>query len=112
MALFEVPGWDMPKGIQPTTEGNSRKRKRPTEETSSSRLQTAEVNVERLMEKLTKDNGRPGGKKKKQNSKASEKKRPDKERRNAERNGLSDGRGHGSPVRSKNERSKIGRAHV
>lgn len=51
--LFDVPGWSVP---EPTTSGlksekSTKKRKRPTSDTSS-RLFSAELNLERLMDKL------------------------------------------------------------
>ncbi|KAF5369795.1 hypothetical protein D9758_001179 [Tetrapyrgos nigripes] len=59
MPLFEVPGWIVPDG--PVAESsNSRKRKRPaTESETSLKLHSAEVNLEKLVKKLT---GNGGGK--------------------------------------------------
>ncbi|TDL29614.1 hypothetical protein BD410DRAFT_780076 [Rickenella mellea] len=47
MALFDVPGWSVPS--EPTP--NSRKRKRPSH-SNSEKVQSASVNVEKLMKKL------------------------------------------------------------
>ncbi|KAJ3992817.1 ribosomal RNA-processing protein 8 [Lentinula boryana] len=53
MPLFDVPGWSVP--ADPLTEPNSRKRKRPASETGSaqSRVHSAEINLEKLVKKLT-----------------------------------------------------------
>ncbi|KAL5488237.1 RRP8 [Sanghuangporus weigelae] len=53
MALFEVPGWSMPSGVRPIADATLKKRKRgaPSED-STSKLQTASVNLEKLMESL------------------------------------------------------------
>ncbi|PAV20800.1 ribosomal rna-processing 8 [Pyrrhoderma noxium] len=61
MALFEVPGWSVPADMHPVTSQNARKRKRPVPETTS-KLQTAEVNVEKLMKSI--DNSRELGNRK------------------------------------------------
>lgn len=53
MALFEVPGWTVPKLAQPSpsSSSNARKRKRPSG-VSDDKLQSAEVNLEKLMKKI------------------------------------------------------------
>lgn len=55
MALFEVPGWDTPK--DGPSSSPSKKRKRPPSGNVDSKLQSAEINLEKLMKKL---DGKPG----------------------------------------------------
>ncbi|KAI5124858.1 hypothetical protein M0805_007291 [Coniferiporia weirii] len=58
MALFDVPGWTIPADVQPASSANSRKRKRPgsaSGDGSSGKVQSAEVNMEKLMKKLGKE---------------------------------------------------------
>ena len=73
MVLFEVPGWDTPKDGPSITP--AKKRKRPSADGSNSKLIAAEVNLEKLIEKL--DAGKKGthgisrkGKKRKSDSSA------------------------------------------
>ncbi|KIK65394.1 hypothetical protein GYMLUDRAFT_219386 [Collybiopsis luxurians FD-317 M1] len=51
MPLFDVPGWSVP--ADPVLESGSRKRKRPPSESSDSRVHSAEINLEKLVRKLT-----------------------------------------------------------
>lgn len=52
MALFEVPGWTMPSAPMTDIAQRSGKRKRPSD---ASKVQSAEVNLEKLMKKLKKN---------------------------------------------------------
>lgn len=49
----------MPSDIQPSSDGNSRKRKRPgaIDEDATVKIQTAGVNLEKLMKKLGEEEG-------------------------------------------------------
>lgn len=79
MALFDVPGWSMPAEVKPVVDGKSRKRKRSSGEAddASSKLYTAEVNVEKLMEKLADPNQTSSSaKRKKHDEKADRKNKP------------------------------------
>ncbi|KAF9075977.1 methyltransferase-domain-containing protein [Rhodocollybia butyracea] len=50
---FDVPGWSM--SADPVPEAGSRKRKRPTSDTGSeTRVHSSEINLEKLVKKLTK----------------------------------------------------------
>lgn len=72
MALFEVPGWSIPSVARPTSQ--PRKRKRPgANSNDSEKMQSAEVNIEKLMKKL--DSG--STKSDSQNSKNGKKARQD-----------------------------------
>lgn len=52
MPLFDVPGWSV--SDDPIPDSGSRKRKRPSSDTGSSeRIHSAEVNLEKLVKKLT-----------------------------------------------------------
>ncbi|KAJ4467538.1 methyltransferase-domain-containing protein [Lentinula aciculospora] len=54
MPLFDVPGWSI--SAEPVPEPDSRKRKRPASDTGSeiqSRVHSAEINLEKLVKKLT-----------------------------------------------------------
>lgn len=54
MALFDVPGWSVPAAAQPSpSSSNTKKRKRPSAAGDPGKLQTAEINMEKLMKKLT-----------------------------------------------------------
>lgn len=56
MAMFFVPGWDVPTTPRTLDSGSSRKRKRPvSSESTSNRLQAAELNLEKLVKKLGND---------------------------------------------------------
>lgn len=53
MALFDVPGWSMPALTQPSpSSGSSKKRKRPAAGDGPDKLQSAELNLEKLMKRL------------------------------------------------------------
>ncbi len=53
MALFEVPGWTVPSALVAES-SNSRKRKRPdTNGAPANKIQSAAINVEKLMKKLS-----------------------------------------------------------
>ena len=56
MALFEVPGWNVPGG--PSSDSGSRKRKRPSSvpKKSPEKLQHAEMNIDKLMKTLDNNN--------------------------------------------------------
>ncbi|KAL5527200.1 hypothetical protein ACEPAG_5991 [Sanghuangporus baumii] len=81
MALFEVPGWSMPSGVRPIADANLKKRKRgaPSED-STSKLRTASVNLEKLMESLDRPESSQKGKDKKK--KRSDEKAREKDKRN------------------------------
>lgn len=53
MALFEVPGWSMPPDARPAS--NPKKRKRPGAGPEADKIQTAQVNLEKLMKSLDSD---------------------------------------------------------
>ncbi|KAL5530539.1 RRP8 [Sanghuangporus sanghuang] len=76
MALFEVPGWSMPSDVRPIADANLKKRKRsaPSED-STSKLQTASVNLEKLMESLDRPESSPKGKDRKKKTRSDEKAR-------------------------------------
>ena len=54
MSLFDVPGWTVPKDVLPASTSGSKKRKRLGAEAFSAdqKLQSAEVNLEKLVKKL------------------------------------------------------------
>lgn len=62
MALFEVPGWTMSSETKPILPPNSKKRKRPSGP-ELEKVQTAEVNIEKLMKKLDRDGKAAEGRK-------------------------------------------------
>ena len=52
MPIFDVPGWSL--SSDPATEAGSRKPKRPPSDTGSeSQIHSAEINLEKLVKKLT-----------------------------------------------------------
>ncbi|KAF8897406.1 ribosomal RNA-processing protein 8 [Infundibulicybe gibba] len=53
MSLFPVPGWSMTSNPIPTSKPVSKKRKRPS--TNPDKLQSAEINLEKLVKKLKND---------------------------------------------------------
>ncbi|KAH8113306.1 methyltransferase-domain-containing protein [Phellopilus nigrolimitatus] len=59
MALFEVEGWTVPSNVQPAPAATSRKRKRPGTGEFGDKLQTAELNLEKLMKKMGNEAGGP-----------------------------------------------------
>ncbi|KAF5393955.1 hypothetical protein D9757_000143 [Collybiopsis confluens] len=82
MPLFNVPGWSIP--TEPVTEPGSRKRKRPANDTGSEiRIASTEVNLEKLVQKLT-------GKRDSNNSKNSKKLRRQQKEEQQSRSSLDD----------------------
>lgn len=76
MSLFEVPGWSVPAA--PVQASSSKKRKRP-EPDAGAKVQSAAVNVEKLMAKLEAGDGEHARKKaKKAKGKAVERDAPQK----------------------------------
>ncbi|TFY80820.1 hypothetical protein EWM64_g3198 [Hericium alpestre] len=78
MALFEVPGWSVPSA--PVTDAHSKKRKRPTND-DPNKIRSAEVNVEKLIQKLGKSadgaqSREKGGQKKKKTKHEAAERRP------------------------------------
>jgi ribosomal RNA-processing protein 8 len=65
MALFQVPGWSMPAApVSALSQSTSKKRKRPaTQEVD--KVQSVEVNLDKLMQKLGRDHEDEQGPKKK-----------------------------------------------
>ncbi|KAI0053072.1 hypothetical protein FA95DRAFT_1552962 [Auriscalpium vulgare] len=79
MALFQVPGWSVPAA--PVTE--SKKRKRPAHDTATpEKITTAQVNVEKLMKRLS-----GGGERAQKNTKRTERPPRDKKSNLAVRTG-------------------------
>ncbi|KAJ3551357.1 hypothetical protein NM688_g4751 [Phlebia brevispora] len=104
MALFEVPGWTMPTApvAGPSTSSNSRKRKRHDSEQDDAKLQSAAVNMEKLMEKLA--HAEEGG----EDSRQSRKNKKAKARVNAKSKGKDSGKTEAvGSTRGRNEQSKV-----
>ena len=59
MSLFEVPGWTVPNAPVASS-SNTRKRKRPGDPEAEAKIQSAAVNVDKLMKKLGREEAKDG----------------------------------------------------
>ncbi|EPT02791.1 hypothetical protein FOMPIDRAFT_55039 [Fomitopsis schrenkii] len=75
MPLFEVPGWSVTGA--PAESHGGKKRKRPSSDGNTNKLETAHINFEKLMDKLEASDAAPAGGKKQKKERKRPKGEPD-----------------------------------